>query len=44
MKHEYEETTRENEIELEKANTTVAEAEVYKKEEHNKELERKIRA
>ena len=47
MKHEYEEKTRENEIELEKSNTTVTEVEVciemLKKEKCNKELERKIR-
>ena len=45
MKYEYEETARENEIDLEKANTTVAEAEIYtemvKKKEHSKELEQK---
>ena len=47
VKHEYEEAARKNEIELEKVNTTVAEAEVFieivKKEECIKELERNIR-
>ena len=47
MKHEHEETARETETELEKANAKVSEEEVYtemvKKEDCNKELERRIR-